>query len=49
MGVRGFAGAGDYGVADEMAKSLWKHKDGRCYGRKSRKHIWVILYDMHLG
>ena len=49
MGARGFAGVAEYGVADEMAKSLWKHDDSRYYGLKSRKNIWVILYDMHLG
>jgi hypothetical protein len=39
MGVRGFGGVADYGVAGEMGRSLWKHDGSRYYGLNSRKNI----------
>jgi hypothetical protein len=33
----------------KWAKSLRKRDHSRYHGLKSRKNIWVIFYDMHLG
>ena len=45
----GLPGSPITGWRMKCAKSLWKHDDSRYYGLKSRKNIWVILYDVHLG